>query len=576
MTVTELSKVMHVFAKGDFGEIACEIGGNTSTDRLSLENTTQDEFFRVALNGKGYLESFGFQFACDVFSPNSMCMTPDGLGAVRNQFAYPVKGAFAVLVKLADMDEWVLVGIADRGADISCFEFDGSIFKAGWTVGHSINGVISREMVFLCGKEPEMLLERYKDICRKMIPEAASLNMDVPLGWNSWDYYSASISMDAMEREMAAINASSLKGKIRYFTLDMGWENNWGDWHPNGRFPKLEEIAAKIKSYGFEPGIWVAPMEVERITEIARFHQEYLLKGRNGQPIITGNGSPVGEICLFNFFDDNACAYFTDWFRKFYQAGFRLFKIDYIYQGMLDLLSKSDSNLGQVEYVRRIFAAAKAGLGPDARLLNCGAPREGAAGYADIARTGGDIHNFWSHIRACSKRIAAMHWQNRLLWVSDPDFAIYRTVENSNNSIPMNNPYGLCKYNGVNYWTAGEEASELELKTWLSMVRVCGGSICYSDSIASLKPDAVDMLSRLIPPVEAPAQPLNVFKEELPRFWKGKNFVGIFNWSEFQLNISLDEQDYLPDTMTDFWSGKKVEKLSGLPLAPHEGTILIW
>ncbi len=557
-------------------ELVSGIGKKAIENGLGLEARLLDNgTIEINFEGTEPVESVGLSFGGELFDAGTNVFTVDGLGVLGEAFKRPQYGSFMRMVKLHGQDEWLLLGVGDRGADISCFNYEDGRLFAGWRPRRAVGGQFCRRMLAWTGPEPKELLGRYSSFCQSLYPECAELPKEIPVGWNSWDYYSAAISMGAIEREMAAINASPLGGKLKFFTLDMGWENAWGDWRPNGRFPhELDRIAGSIKEHGFMPGLWVSPMQVEYSTELARFRQELLVKGRDGNPLLAE--APVGCVALLDFFNDTACEMVSSWFRKYYEAGFRFFKVDYIYSIYLDRLGECPYSLGAGEYVRRCFRAIRSALGPDARVLNCGAPAEAAAGFAEIARTGNDIHTFWCHVRKCTRMIVAKHWQNGMLWTNDPDFAIFRTLDNTADDIPLNHPYQHTPYEGDDGWMAGPETNAVELKTWLSIVRLCGGSVCFSDSIAAMKQEGIETLARMLPPLESPAEPLGMFDEVLPRFWRGDRVLGVFNWEDEPAVVGLECFEWLPAVLRDFWTGESVSRQEGLSLAPHQGTLLVW
>ena len=178
-------------------------------------------------------------------------------------------------------------------------------------------------MLALMGPDPLALLDDYGNhLARFARPPSGPQT-----GWNSWDYYAGAVSMADVRREMAAINASPLRGRLRHIVLDMGWEQSWGEWTPNRRFPgRFRTIAREIEAAGFVPGIWVAPLQCHMFSPLGRHRQDLLVPRENGTPVTEG------QHAIFDFTLLEVQAILADWFGAMRAAGFRLFKLDYVYK----------------------------------------------------------------------------------------------------------------------------------------------------------------------------------------------------------------------------------------------------
>ena len=213
----------------------------------------------------------------------------------------------------------------------------------------------------------------------------------VPTWWNSWDYYGGAIALADVRREMAAINASPLRGKLKYLTLDMGWEQAWGEWVPNGRFPQTyRALAEEIEAAGFVPGVWLAPLQAHTYSRLGRHRQDLLVPGADGYPVT------VGQHALLDFTLPEVHDILREWFGGLRAAGFRLFKLDYIYADYLAVMNHcADRTRGKAGIIRQGLEVIREAVGPESHILNCGAPVECALGLADSARVTTDIHTFW-------------------------------------------------------------------------------------------------------------------------------------------------------------------------------------
>jgi alpha-galactosidase len=124
-----------------------------------------------------------------------------------------------------------------------------------------------------------------------------------------------------------------------------------------------------------------------------------------------------------------------------------------------------------------------------------------------------------------------------------------------------------------------------EIRAFATAVGLTGGMALASDRMASLSPERLDMLARLLPPMRERAQPRNYFERGIPecvtahvaRPWGSWLLAGAFNangrkraralkWSE----LGLPEGRY---HAVEFWSGAYLgQSESGVDLAlPRHG-----
>jgi len=468
------------------------------------------------------------------------------------------------------------VGIGAPAADFTSLQVKADCLQFGFDIDRQLLGAQEYVLTFGVGPEPLGLLEAYGDAlarhCRPIAPR--------PTGYNSWDYYSGAVTMDNLRTEMAAINASPLRGRLRYFCIDMGWENQWGDWRPNRKFPEgYEQVAREIRGAGFEPGIWTAPFQAHVYLPVARRRRDLFATGADGEPVIVQAGT--GPCLLFDPTVPQIEQMLLDTYSRMRQAGFTLFKVDYIYRPYIDAIARfHDETLGKAGATRRFLEIIRQAIGPDAHLLSCGAPQEIALGLADSARVSGDIHNFWGHVKAGAAQIAACYWMDGRLWKNDPDFAIIRCSQTSDDPY-LNRAYEkrpLSPDGG--HWLAGPEADLEELKTWLALVYLSGGAIYLSDSIARLKENGIDLLCRLLEAPTQAARPLDLFTGRPPQYWLAQTdhggALGIFNWEDDARLVEPPGGIKLPEEGIEVWSGAKVSLTGGVELPAHGALLMRW
>lgn len=482
-------------------------------------------------------------------------------------------GSFYILLHSEALGTSLLVGIGAPPDDFPYFSTDSKALDFGFEIDCGQCG--EREYSVLLGVSscPHALLEAYGDrlarFARPITPR--------PVGYNSWDYYSGCVSMADLRSEMAALAQAPYAGRVQYVCIDMGWENMWGDWRPNRKFPETyREIADEIRAAGFLPGIWVSPLQANVYLPIARHRRDLFCRDETGEPVIR---SANGECLLWDPTVPDVRAMFHETFSAMRQAGFELFKIDYIYRQYVDAAKRFfDESLGKAAVIRLLLQTIRGAIGDEAHLISCGAPTEAALGVADSARVSGDIHNFWGHVKACTAQAASCYWMHNRLWVNDPDFAIIRSAQTTDDPY-LNRPYTKRELvDEANYWLAGPEASYDELRTWLTVVYLTGGSVFLSDSLPRLNELGRATLDRLLSAPPVTARPLDLLSDGPPSVWvgqsEGRRVVGVINWSDQERTVALPEAADLPEGGRDLWTGDKVTTAQGVRLAARSAVVV--
>lgn len=472
----------------------------------------------------------------------------------------------AIGALLTAQDGALLIGVGGVTPDFPCFITTGETAEFVLEAGHQVTGPVEYRLVIGLASDPFVLLDGYGDL----LARGGRRVGEVPTGWNSWDYYQGAVTMDAIRAEMAAINASPLRGRFKYLTIDMGWENCWGDWTPNRKFPATYgEIAGEIRSAGFEPGIWLAPLQASTYLPAARHDREMFCRRADGEPIIAPGRT---SYLLLDPTHSRTERWLHDLCSELRQAGFSLFKIDYIYRDYLDMISQfHQPEVGRAAAARRFLEIIRQAIGDDAHLLSCGVPLPAAFGLADSARISTDIHNFWGHIQNSALQLSVAYWLGGRVWVNDPDFALIRCPQTSDDPY-LNVPYQRTPYTGEGFWMAGDDASFEELRTWLTLVHLCGGSLFASDSMPRLNQLGWDTLQRLYTEPSTPARPLDLFDSSPPRLWLAEGRLGIINYADEPAEISLPGN--APSRATDFWTGEVLTLGSTVVLPAHTSLLL--
>ena len=464
----------------------------------------------------------------------------------------------------------LLAGVGAPSEDFSFFRVADGALEAGYEPGRVLEQQTKYALVLGVGNDPLDLLDDYgRYLSRFARPHRPSV-----AGWNSWDYYGAAVTMDDLRQEMAAIKSSPLSGKLTHFVIDMGWWTDWGDVQPNRRFPAtFRAIAKEIEEAGFVPGIWHAPLQCSPWTYLGRHRQDLLVLAPEGGPVMSGGQG------LLDWSQPEVLRILHEQFAAMRKAGFRYFKLDYIYaDAVLQLGERADTSTGPLAVIRKGLRAIRDAVGEDAYILNCGAARECAIGITDASRVCTDIHTFWSHIWNDAQEIACHLWENGHLWNIDPDFAVVRSAATSNDPFPNYLHQHRPWTERNQFWMAGPEASFKELKVWLTVTHLTGGDLFLSDSIARLNGTGLAALGKLFPRLECAARPLDLFLNSPSRFWLAQEGrcarLGVFNWDDEPAAITVPAGVDVPSEGVDMWTGTRVRVGEETIMPPRSAYLL--
>ncbi len=119
------------------------------------------------------------------------------------------------------------------------------------------------------------------------------------------------------------------------FQIDDGFEARVGDWHEaNAKFPGgVAQWADRVRSAGFQPGIWLAPFLAHPGARLIRSHPDWLLRTRRGLPVNAGFGwnsfaraLDVTHPEVINFVRGLVRTATVEW-------GYEYLKLDFLYGG---------------------------------------------------------------------------------------------------------------------------------------------------------------------------------------------------------------------------------------------------
>lgn len=414
----------------------------------------------------------------------------------------------------------------------------------------------------IAGRDPFALTTAWAEANTEVVKDFSSAVLP---GWNSWDYYRWTITeKEVLENAEFIARDPVLSKKIKRIIVDDGWQYCYGEWTANSLFPNgMKYLADELTRMGFEPGLWFAPTIVEPHCRIAQTGYDMLALSEGGQPCLCYECMRrVGFVLDPTL--PKVQKHLFDLFRDYVGMGYKYFKLDFM-GSTYKAAQFRDRTVSRAEIARLIVKPAYEALAGRGAVLGCNYFFNGGNRYVDAVRTGSDIHATWEGIRANVGSVAARFYSNRRWWVNDPDFALCRAFDTSDD--PDINRLKAC-YVFVTRDMAFSPECEFELvdihrpqsEILLSIVLMAAGAINFSDKMTRLNAAGLDLARRMVSaePGET-GIPLDLFAVEHPSYWLQKTASGhralLINWTDESAvrELNLAPHGISAGSATDLW-----------------------
>jgi len=362
-----------------------------------------------------------------------------------------------------------------------------------------------------------------------------------PVGWCSWYYYFHDLSENTILENIEAAKRLRDRIPIEYIQVDDGYQPAPGDWlETTKKFPRgMKWLAGRIRDAGFRPGIWLAPFMATNRSRLFRNHRSWFVHKPGGVPRwITLWPSPYAFGVKYGL--DTTHPEALRWLRKTFRTivhrwGYEYLKLDFLYAGAIDGV-RFDRSATRAGAFRRGLEAIREAAGDETYILGCGVPLGPAMGLVNGARISGDTAPYWhstiqsellGHATApgvpnAARVMFSRYFMHRSFWLSDPDCLMSR--------------FSNTKLGGD------------EVLTHAACVALTGGPLVISDRLGELTEDSIRLIQQLIPPVDTPAVPADLFDNSIPsmlvmpfrRDYDEVTVVGRFNWGSHACDLPLD------------------------------------
>ncbi|NLY00381.1 MAG: alpha-galactosidase [Rhodopirellula sp.] len=429
------------------------------------------------------------------------------------------------------------------------------------------------------GTDPWKLLCDYGDRFGKALNRAPH-RAQRQVGWNSWDFYLGAVEEDDVFTHAQAAGELIEAPRI---VIDEGWERRWGVWDVNWKFPAgLKGLVDGIRARGGRPGIWTAPLLVNRFTRFFQQNTDWFVRDADGQ--ITEHLFAYGPMSFLDPTIPAVREWIANVFGNLRQAGFDYFKVDFT-QEVLRGQRFADDTIGRGEILRLAFATIRDAIGPESYLLACGAPYESVTGIVDAVRTTADIHARYTHVRTNGVDMLYRSWMQPRLWNTDPDFLVIRCHEHCLEG-KYTLPHRQVPRTNDDEWLSGRNFTEDETKTYALLILATGGEVMLSDNLCELNDKAKGLLRTVLAGLlDAPAQPVDFMTrhDTLPRLLIGKKgsrrLLIALNLGDTSDTITVSPAQLgLAGDATDFWTGRTLRASDGQLLLqlPRRTAVGLW
>ncbi len=412
--------------------------------------------------------------------------------------------------------------------------------------------------------------EDFGDWYRRTLPQS-SFPMPKLTGWNTWDYYLQKVTPEDILENLAALENMPFRDALDYIVIDDGWQKEWGIWTENETFScGIASLAEAINRAGFKAGIWMAPLAVQKQDSLWKTHPEWFCKEPDGSLFLSG-------MYYLDPTHPEAREYILNNYRYQYQAGYRLFKIDYV-SPILQVKTFHDPKATPYGVLNDLMQQIREVTGDDIVILGCSLPVQCGADVAPAMRIGVDIHNYWDHVYWIADSLKYTWVYNNKVTRIDPDFMVVRGEETANEEL-----YREGGYNGFvpppravesekeffrRHWYHGNQFNALEAETWANLVAICGGNIFLSDRMSALNEKGISILRNALAITGNEGRPRYLITDERrPSVWESERSMVVINWSDEEKTLSVPNVTHPLTSQKPF---TLTENTLTVTLSPHE------
>ena len=207
-------------------------------------------------------------------------------------------------------------------------------------------------------------------------------------GWNSWyqlwDGVDASAVLDNAALATKRLGSGFARVGLPRIVVDDGWQQRWGEWQPNAKFPTgLAGLASTLHDRPVRMGVWLAPLLVDEKSELYTQHPDWFVQDAVYMHLKNGN------MRVLDVTHPAAAAHLSGVIGQLVAWGYDLLKIDFLFAGTWE--GKRFAAVTGMEAYNIALDLIRKAAGPGTTLLAVGAPPLPTLRYVESWRSGTDI-----------------------------------------------------------------------------------------------------------------------------------------------------------------------------------------
>ena len=414
--------------------------------------------------------------------------------------------------------------------------------------------------------DPQELLNAW---AKRHYPQPVQRQIAEYCAWSSWDYFRWSITAeDVLANAEFIARDPVLRQHIKRIVIDDGWMNCYGEWEPNSRFKNMPDLVRELKKMNFSAGLWFAPGIAEPQSLFAQKNWQYLARNENDWPCLAFECMSRRGF-LLDPTRPEVQQYLSELFRHYRAMGFDYFKLDFLKQ-TLNARKFYNRQADAAEIIRSLIKPIREGAGKDAILMGCNYLFSAGNEYLDIVRCASDIHANYDSIQHNSTSIAARLPLHNIAWRNDPDFALVRGPETSDdpamdllrpNQVYINTaPEQSDDFCGK--WCCAGSMSRSEAEILLSLVLISGGEMTFSDDLTRLNPCGIELVRMAASAPRGNAGTADdllqgEYAQQFTQQVSSNHWRKLWiNWQNQDQLITLQDLPAPSAVLTDFWHGR--------------------
>lgn len=208
-------------------------------------------------------------------------------------------------------------------------------------------------------------------------------------GWNSWYELWDTVDEEAV-RANAALAGENLTQRVPAellplrIVIDDGWQQEWGDWTGNEKFPSgMQQLATDLKNEGFNTGIWLAPLLVKANLPLVTERPDWFVQGTSYTHL------RHGEMKILDVTHPGAAEHLTTVIQDVVAMGYDLLKIDFLFAGTFE--GERLQRVTGMQAYNRALQIIRDAAGPETIILSVGSPPIASFDVLDVWRLGPDV-----------------------------------------------------------------------------------------------------------------------------------------------------------------------------------------